>query len=360
MRAPNLKLSILSLVVTEDCNFNCSYCQQKKAASYLMVPEITRFLDFCSPYLDRQMTDVVFYGGEPLLAKEQIRAAVSYLDRKSRLDGSTFRYTITTNGSLLDEDFIQLMATHRFILYLSFDGPAQDRLRQGDSHATLHRWIDRLKDYPTIDFALNSVITPARSDELAGIVEQYIEANIPKFRIALDMTVPWSQPQLDRLESSYHQVRGLLGNHFKKTGKNPFLNIQAPPQQTIFCCDGGRDRLALAPGPEVWGCHRVWGFFTRNRGAADAANLSFGSLDACVQSFAAIHRDTIKHYDILRHDYARTPSTDCIHCPEVGECGICPFTASAHDRRLGRIPEWVCALLKLQRRQRRLFQEENL
>jgi molybdenum cofactor biosynthesis enzyme MoaA len=358
MGAPDMKLSILSLVVTGDCNFNCRYCKQKKSASFLTVPQITRFLEFCYPLLNRHMTDVLFYGGEPLLAKDQVRASVSYLEEKRRLDGSAYRYTITTNGSLLDDQFIEFMAEHNFIVYLSFDGPAQDRARQGGTHETLRRQIQRLKEFPSIDMALNSVITPGGSAELATVARHYLEMDIPKFRIALDMTESWNRPQLDRLEASYDKARILLGHHFQTTGNTPFLNFQEAPQKDIFCCDGGKDRLALAPGPEVWGCHRVWDYFTGDREAKEAAELSFGTLDACVQSFAGIYESTIKHYSILSHDYAGTPSTDCMYCPEVGECGICPFTAAAYERRLGRIPEWVCRLLKMQRRQRRLFQEE--
>ena len=295
-----------------------------------------------------------------MLAKDRIRDTVAYLCERARFDGRTFRYTVTTNGSLLDDDFIGFMANHRFRVYLSFDGPSQDRLRQRDSFRSLRRRIDQLKGLPAIDLALNSVITPSRAEETVNLVESLVETGVPEFRIAFDMTRRWSEEQFGRLELSFDTVRKLLGHIRRRTGENPFLNFQEIPSSSVFCCDGGRDRLALAPGPVVWGCHRTWGYFTTDTECKDAGELCFGNLDSFIDSFDSTYSSTMKHYAILRHDFARTPTIDCIDCPEVGECGICPFTAAAFERRLGKIPGWVCRLLTFQRLQRRLFYEENL
>ncbi len=357
---PMMKLSILTFVITEDCNFSCTYCKQKKSAVYLTSLEIESFLSFVYPHIEGELIDIVFYGGEPLLGKEQIRQSVSYLQAVSSGGGRRFRYTITTNGSLLDDDIIEFFGRNHFIVYLSFDGPGQDRFRKSGSFASTGEMALRLARTPGIDVAVNCVITPQQGDSLATTVASLVEAGISKFRIALDLTREWTEDHIQRFEASLVQARRFLSSIYLRTGESPFLNFAPPPSPFMFRCDGGKDRLTLAPGPEVWGCHRAWEYFSGDKLSEGAAQFRFGDLDACMRSFDRIHPSIIPNYAILRHDFAHTPEMNCIDCPDVRECGICPFTAAASGQRLGSIPGWVCRLLKLQRRQRKLFLDENL
>jgi len=351
------KLAILSLVVTDDCNFHCSYCRQKRRGLYLTQREIEDFLSFAYPRLAEGVVDIVFYGGEPVLGMSVIRHTVSVLQSLGK--GRSFRYTITTNGSLLDDAVVEFFGRHRFIVYLSFDGPHQDRFRENGSFGSIEAAALRLSRQPGIDVAVNCVVTPSQAESLVEMVASFLEGGIPKFRFALDMTREWNDGQIETLTASFAGIRKLLGPIYRTTGESPLLNFRLPTLQSLFRCDGGWDRLVLAPGPEVWGCHRAWEFFAGDIEGEEARKFRYGDLETCIHSFDSARSAVIPNYAILRHDFSHTPRLECIDCPEVGECGICPFTAAASDRRLGYIPDWVCRLLKLQRRERDLFLDEN-
>jgi uncharacterized protein len=78
-----MKFSNLAFIVTDDCNFNCSYCLPKKEKKYMKRSTIEKAVTFFYPFL-QENAYIVFYGGEPLLAFDQIRHAVSLLQEKEK------------------------------------------------------------------------------------------------------------------------------------------------------------------------------------------------------------------------------------------------------------------------------------
>ncbi|MCP5053682.1 MAG: 4Fe-4S cluster-binding domain-containing protein, partial [bacterium] len=70
-----MKLSQLAFIVTDACNFHCTYCPQQKESTYMKPSTIDKALPFFYPYLDKDAV-VTFFGGEPLLAFDTIKYAV--------------------------------------------------------------------------------------------------------------------------------------------------------------------------------------------------------------------------------------------------------------------------------------------
>ena len=76
-----------------------------------------------------QRAGLCFFGGEPLLKKDLIYKALDYCEEKSRKTGIRFDCKMTTNGSLLDDEFLRRAAKAKMGIGLSFDGTAQDVCR---------------------------------------------------------------------------------------------------------------------------------------------------------------------------------------------------------------------------------------
>ncbi len=68
---------------------------------------------------DGKSTGISFFGGEPLLKKELVTDTVAYA---KKIDNCTFHFKITTNGTLLDEDFLCYCTDNRIMIALSLDG----------------------------------------------------------------------------------------------------------------------------------------------------------------------------------------------------------------------------------------------
>lgn len=125
------KLRSLLLQVTQRCNFRCSYCiysedaqqgQRSHANKDLSWERAKQAIDFFYRHsIDSERVNIGFYGGEPLLAFERIQQIVSY--SRKRFLGKTLHFSMTSNGSLLNEETIRFLEANDVALMISFDGP---------------------------------------------------------------------------------------------------------------------------------------------------------------------------------------------------------------------------------------------
>lgn len=110
-----------TLYMTTDCNFKCQYCYEDYHNHYqLNEKTLVDSLEFMMNYGDRGKVLIDFLGGEPLLKKDLIYQAVAYL--KEHYPEREVKYYITTNCSLMDDQFIAFMKEKHFTVRLSFDG----------------------------------------------------------------------------------------------------------------------------------------------------------------------------------------------------------------------------------------------
>lgn len=68
---------------------------------------------------------ITFFGGEPLMNKDVLLFAVSYSQRLARLHGKKVFYSMTTNGTLIDDDVVSVIKRYNFGLMVSLDGPRE-------------------------------------------------------------------------------------------------------------------------------------------------------------------------------------------------------------------------------------------
>jgi len=104
------EISVLTLVLTERCNFSCFYCPQHRGRKTLKIENIRTFLDFLKPRLTKEIW-LGFYGGEPLLCWPLVEKTVDYANKNFK---KKFRFTLTTNGSLIKKKHILFFKENRF------------------------------------------------------------------------------------------------------------------------------------------------------------------------------------------------------------------------------------------------------
>ncbi|MBQ7862857.1 MAG: radical SAM protein, partial [Lachnospiraceae bacterium] len=102
----------LCLHVAHTCNLNCSYCFASQGKYHgdraLMSFEVgKRALDFLIENSGkRRNLEVDFFGGEPLMNWDMVKQLVQYARSVEKQHNKNFRFTLTTNGMLIDEDVI--------------------------------------------------------------------------------------------------------------------------------------------------------------------------------------------------------------------------------------------------------------
>ena len=130
-------IKALCLHVSHTCNLNCEYCfasqgkyHGEKALMSLDVGK--RAIDFLIENSgSRRNLEVDFFGGEPLLNWDVCKQIVAYARAKEKEAGKHFRFTVTTNGMLIDDDVIDFCNKEISNVVLSLDGRKEvhDRTR---------------------------------------------------------------------------------------------------------------------------------------------------------------------------------------------------------------------------------------
>jgi len=130
-RARNTALKALCLNVSHVCNMTCAYCFAGRGAyggdggeEGLMALETgKRAIDFLiENSAGRKTLDVDFFGGEPLLNWGVVKGVVGYAREAGQGSGKRFRFTLTTNGLLIDDDVIDFTNREMHNVVLSLDG----------------------------------------------------------------------------------------------------------------------------------------------------------------------------------------------------------------------------------------------
>ena len=127
----------LCLHVAHTCNLNCSYCFASQGKYHgdraLMSFEVGKqALDFLIAHSGtRTNLEVDFFGGEPLMNWQVVKDLVAYARTQEGPHHKRFRFTLTTNGMLIDEDVIDFANREMDNVVLSLDGRKEihDRLR---------------------------------------------------------------------------------------------------------------------------------------------------------------------------------------------------------------------------------------
>ena len=127
----------LCLHVAHTCNLNCSYCfaSQGKYSGERAIMSLEvgkRALDFLIENSQgRRNLEVDFFGGEPLMNWDMIKELVAYARVREKEEGKNFRFTLTTNGVLIDDDVIEFSNREMSNVVLSLDGRREvhDRFR---------------------------------------------------------------------------------------------------------------------------------------------------------------------------------------------------------------------------------------
>jgi uncharacterized protein len=138
LKEKNRAIKALCLHVAHTCNLTCDYCfaaQGKFNGERALMSLETgkRALDFLIENSGNQRNlEVDFFGGEPLMNWDVVKKLVEYARSKERESGKNFRFTLTTNGVLIDDDVIDFSNREMTNVVLSLDGRPEihDRLRK--------------------------------------------------------------------------------------------------------------------------------------------------------------------------------------------------------------------------------------
>lgn len=183
------------LCVTEQCNLRCDYCcysgrhpnhrthGPKRMTFATAKKAVDQLLRSCQ--IQNEQCGVTFYGGEPLLEFDLIRETVRYTREEARRLGKNAVFSITTNGTLLDDEKADFFVENKFLVMVSMDGPkeAHDRYRvfAGTRRGSfdivrqnIDRFAERHPDYLLRGLSM-TVAPPILWDAVDAFLKEYID-----------------------------------------------------------------------------------------------------------------------------------------------------------------------------------------
>jgi len=164
-------------------------------------------VDFAASH--KGTTGLLFYGGEPLLERQLIFDTVEYTKTLKAKTGHSFIYKMTTNGMLLDEDFLKFAQEINLTIGFSHDGPAQDDCRLTPdgkpSYDILKEKIPLLLKYQPYAIGM-SVLDPSVAHKSSSIVEFLFEKGFRYITHNLNYSDEWAPKHLEILEQEYKKM----------------------------------------------------------------------------------------------------------------------------------------------------------
>jgi len=339
-----LNISELTFILTDDCNFNCKYCYKIKSKNFLDYSTAFDALNFFWPYL-KDNAFISFYGGEPLRSFSLIKKIVHKVENKKREFHKEIKFSISTNGSLINEHVINFFSDHKFRVGLSFDGIAQDQQRKKGSFRQLIPVIKKLSDTPKIELLINSVFTPSTIQYFSKSIELLLNLKVPSIRYSLSFLEPWDEKSISRYKDELIKTRGVLLPLYRRTRTLPILNFSQKPQ--ISFCPAGSDRLSISTNGEIWGCPLFSDYFERTGESSERKKYCFGTLEEFSKDYDQKYSQILQNYSELRMDHYSTPDRDCFLCPDIEYCSVCPISSSLSGSPLKKIPSFICKIQKI-------------
>lgn len=337
-----MELSNLTFVVTDQCNFRCTYCPQDKQNNYITIDTIDKSLDFFYPYLrtDKKVY-IGFYGGEPLLAFDQIQHTIQRVKHLNADGNKKIAFSLTTNGTLLNDEKLELFNEHTCSLTLSFDGLAQDLGRQKGTLKKVLPVMKKLSNYPGIDAEVNSVFTPATLPMFNDSIRFLVENGAPDITFNFSAIEEWKPADIALMKTQLDDLGQYLLRHYRETGNIPIKNYQPQPGGSDgFVCAAAKQRMSVTPDGRVWGCYVFHDYFKTRRHDPQYNDFSLGTIDEFIASHHSqddSYKKVNDNYADLRQDLFQVEGSFCFLCPQVKSCMTCPVYAAYTTGKIGKI-----------------------
>ena len=272
----------MCLHVAHDCNLRCSYCFAStgdfgEGRKLLDADTGKKAIDFLlTQSKGRKNLELDFFGGEPLMNFEVVKEIVAYARSKEKEYNKNFRFTITTNGMLLNDDIIDYINREMSNVVLSIDGRKEvnDRVRVR---------CDKTGSYDKIVPNYQKLVAKRGQDQyyVRGTFTKYnldfakdvIHLNDIGFdQVSVEPVVADPQQPYALTESDLPQIFDEYENlakqliEKKKNGKgfNFFhfmLDLDQGPCaiKRLRGCGCGNEYVAVTPDGDIYPCHQFVG-----------------------------------------------------------------------------------------------------
>ena len=272
----------LCLHIAHDCNLACRYCFAEEGEYHgrreLMSFEVGKAaLDFLIANSgNRRNLEVDFFGGEPLLNFQVVKDLVAYGREQEKLHNKNFRFTLTTNGVLLDDEVMEFANREMANVVLSIDGRKEvhDHMRPfrkgaGSYDLVMPKFQKLAESRNQRNYYVRGTYTSHNTDFSKDVLHL---ADLGFKQISVEPVVAQEQEEYALKESDLPQLfaeydalaKEMVRRHKDGRDFNFFhfmIDLEGGPcvAKRLSGCGSGTEYLAVTPGGDLYPCHQFAG-----------------------------------------------------------------------------------------------------
>ena len=272
----------LCLHVAHTCNLNCSYCFASQGKYHgeraLMSFEVgKRALDFLIENSGRRTNlEVDFFGGEPLMNWDVVKQLVAYARTQEEPHHKKFRFTLTTNGMLIDDEVIDFANREMSNVVLSLDGRKEihDALRvdyagKGSYDRIVPKFQKLVKARGGKNYYMRGTFTHANPDFTKDLFHMadlgFTELSMEPVVCAPGDSAALTSEDIEIVKQQYELLAVDMLRR-EKEGKpitfyHYMLDLTGGPciYKRISGCGSGTEYMAVTPWGDLYPCHQFVG-----------------------------------------------------------------------------------------------------
>lgn len=272
----------LCLHIAHDCNLRCKYCFAEEGEYHgrrtLMSYEVgKKALDFLIQNSgERVNLEVDFFGGEPLMNWQVVKDLVAYGRSQEKEHNKKFRFTLTTNGVLLNKEILEFANKEMGNIVLSIDGRKEvhDRMRpmrggQGSYDLILPKFKEVAASRNQTNYYVRGTYTRNNLDFAADVIHLMDEGfeQISVEPVVADPSEDYALQEAD-IPVLLEQYDILAEEIIKRRKEGRFVNffhfmidLEGGPcvAKRLSGCGSGTEYLAVTPWGDFYPCHQFVG-----------------------------------------------------------------------------------------------------
>ncbi len=272
----------MCLHVAHDCNLRCGYCFASTGdfgggRSMMDTATGKAAIDYLIKYsVGRKNLELDFFGGEPLMNFDVVKEVVAYARSKEQEHNKNFRFTITTNGVLLNDEITDFINKEMSNVVLSIDGrpSVNDRMRptcngKGSYSVILPKFLDLVKKRNFENYYVRGTFTKNNldfTDDVThlndlGFDQISVEPVVsdPKYDYSL------TDSDIDAIKAEYERLANEVVRRKQADTPINFFHFMVDLDQgpcaikRLRGCGCGNEYVAVTPDGDVFPCHQFVG-----------------------------------------------------------------------------------------------------